>query len=55
MTAIGAWVGINLLAGLIGLGGVDAGGAIAWEAHLGGFIAGLLLFGVFDRGRGSVG
>ena len=26
----------------------DAGG-IAWEAHLGGFYAGLLLYGFFDR------
>jgi membrane associated rhomboid family serine protease len=42
------WFGINLLAGL----GVPLGGSndlkIAWEAHLGGFLAGLLLFSLFD-------
>lgn len=27
---------------------------IAWEAHLGGFIAGLLMFYLFDRRRGSI-
>ena len=38
--------GINLL---IGVGSTLAGGiSIAWEAHIGGFLAGLLLFRVFD-------
>lgn len=27
----------------------EAGGGIAWQAHLGGYFAGLLSFGVFDR------
>jgi membrane associated rhomboid family serine protease len=41
------WFGINLLAGLgIPLGGADA--RIAWEAHVGGFVAGLLLYPLFD-------
>ncbi len=44
---IAVWFGINLLAGLgIPLGGADA--RIAWEAHVGGFLAGLLLFPLFD-------
>jgi membrane associated rhomboid family serine protease len=44
---IAVWFGINLLAGLgIPLGGTDA--RIAWEAHVGGFLAGLLLFSAFD-------
>ncbi len=41
------WFGINLLAGL----GAPFGGEgmrIAWEAHVGGFVAGLLLFSLFD-------
>lgn len=42
------WFGVNLLFGLFPQA---AGSAeqIAWEAHVGGFIAGLLLFGLFDR------
>jgi len=32
-----------------------AEGIIAWEAHIGGFLCGLLLFGLFDekRARGA--
>jgi membrane associated rhomboid family serine protease len=37
---------------LFGLGGVsfgtEAGQTIAWQAHVGGFFAGLLLFDAFD-------
>ena len=46
---LGTWAGINVLFGLTGgaLAGVES--AIAWEAHLAGFAAGLVLFGVFDR------
>ncbi len=47
---IGVWFGTNLLFGLgaVRLGGANA--AIAWEAHVGGFLAGLLLLPSFDRG-----
>ena len=45
---IGSWVAINLLFGLV-LDRVFSAGGIAWEAHLGGFVAGLLLFAWFDR------
>ncbi len=46
---IGVWFAINLIGGL----GVPFGGGgdtlrIAWEAHIGGFLAGLLLFRLFD-------
>lgn len=42
-------VAINLLASTgWGVPG-DAGGDIAWQAHLGGYFAGLLSFGLFDR------
>lgn len=49
------WVVSNFLFGLFGpiLLGVDA--EIAWEAHLGGFLAGVLLIGLFDgRGAGNM-
>jgi membrane associated rhomboid family serine protease len=36
----------NVLA-VFGLGGVSTSG-IAWEAHIGGYFAGLLSFGFFD-------
>jgi membrane associated rhomboid family serine protease len=50
LTLIAVWALLNF--GLGVAGGVvapDAGG-IAWEAHLGGFAAGLLLFGALDPG-----
>lgn len=36
------------LAAWIGFGDFNANNAIAWEAHVGGYIAGFLLFGLFD-------
>ncbi|MGA8496265.1 MAG: rhomboid family intramembrane serine protease [Xanthobacteraceae bacterium] len=43
------WLGLNMLFGLgtVSLGGED-GQAIAWQAHIGGFFAGLILFNAFD-------
>ena len=47
---LAVWMIINLATGLLGFApGVD--GQIAWEAHIGGFLCGLLIFGAFDRGR----
>ncbi len=42
------WFGLNLLFGLGSLSFTGAGQTVAWEAHIGGFLAGLLLFSVFD-------
>jgi membrane associated rhomboid family serine protease len=44
------WFGINLLFGLISLpiSGAGAGQVVAWQAHMGGFLAGLFLFSWFD-------
>ncbi len=42
----GAFLIANLLA-VLGLGGVPAGG-IAWQAHLGGYFAGLFCYGFFE-------
>ncbi|MCO5065999.1 MAG: rhomboid family intramembrane serine protease [Rhizobiaceae bacterium] len=44
---LAVWMGGNLLIGLLGAPGVSD--SIAWEAHIGGFLAGLLLLGLFDR------
>jgi membrane associated rhomboid family serine protease len=43
------WAGLNLIFGLgaVTMGGVE--GEIAWEAHVGGFLFGLLFYGFFDR------
>lgn len=45
------WAAINLLAGVTGLSLGGATVSIAWQAHLGGYLAGLLLCGVFDSLR----
>lgn len=42
-----AFVALNILA-MFGLGSPADSGAIAWEAHLGGYFFGLLCFGFFD-------
>jgi membrane associated rhomboid family serine protease len=45
---LAVWFGVNLL---FGLGSFSLGGgeqSLAWEAHIGGFLAGLLLFAAFD-------
>ena len=56
------WLVVNLVTGLIGLGPTGTLQAIAWQDHLGGYLAGLLLAGPFDlyfgparrlRGRGA--
>ena len=41
------WFGINAIFGLGGLQ-LDNGQTVAWEAHIGGFVAGALLFSLFD-------
>jgi membrane associated rhomboid family serine protease len=45
---LGAWFAVNLIFGLAGAGSGLVDGAIAWDAHVGGFAAGLLLFPLFD-------
>lgn len=47
--AVLGWVGVNIVVALA-LGSFGEGMPIAWEAHLGGFFAGLLTFELFDRG-----
>ncbi len=43
-----AWFGLNLLFGVGSIGLPGSEQSIAWEAHIGGFAAGLLLFPLFD-------
>ncbi len=52
--AIGLWFAFQLVNGL-GLlgGGSQAGGGVAYAAHIGGFIAGLVLVKFFAAGRGG--
>lgn len=52
---LAVWFGINFLFGVgaISMPGL-AGAVIAWEAHVGGFVAGLLGFSLFDPVRPDV-
>jgi membrane associated rhomboid family serine protease len=43
-----AWFGLNLLFGIGSVGVPRGDQSIAWQAHIGGFAAGLLLFRLFD-------
>jgi membrane associated rhomboid family serine protease len=52
LTFLAVWFGLNLLFG-IGSLTLDGGEqAIAWQAHIGGFLAGLLAFAAFDPVKG---
>lgn len=42
------WFGLNFLFGLGSLSVTGSEQSVAWQAHIGGFLAGLLLFGLFD-------
>jgi membrane associated rhomboid family serine protease len=45
---LGVWMGLNALFGLGAVSFGEQGQQIAWQAHIGGFVAGLVLFGAFD-------
>lgn len=45
---LSVWMIINLVTGLVGFG-AGGGSQIAWEAHIGGFLAGFFLIGRFTR------
>jgi len=42
------WLGVNLLTGVIGLSVSGQYQAVAWQDHMGGYLAGLLLAGAFE-------
>jgi membrane associated rhomboid family serine protease len=48
--AIGIWFAFQLISGLGMLGGGSQQGGVAYAAHIGGFIAGLVLIKFFDSG-----
>ena len=51
---LATWVGLNALFGFGTIAfGAAAGQEIAWEAHVGGFFAGLFLFKAFDPAQSS--
>lgn len=51
---LAVWFGITLFTGFSGFGAPDETVRIAWEAHVGGFIAGLVLFGLLDQAGRSL-
>ncbi|MGD9501587.1 MAG: rhomboid family intramembrane serine protease [Methyloceanibacter sp.] len=50
LAVLAVWFALNAYFGIsaVNIGGAE--GNIAWEAHVGGFLCGLLIFGAFDRG-----
>ena len=47
--AVGIWFLFQIISGLGMLGGTETGGGVAYAAHIGGFIAGLLLVNFFAK------
>ena len=48
--ALGIWIVFQVISGMGMLGGDQSGGGVAYAAHIGGFIAGLILIKLFDIG-----
>jgi membrane associated rhomboid family serine protease len=51
LAILAIWIAMNAYFGInaVQIGGQE--GNIAWEAHIGGFLCGLFIFGAFDQGR----
>jgi len=45
---LAVWFGVNIIFGIGSLAIGADGATVAWQAHIGGFFAGLLLFSLFD-------
>jgi membrane associated rhomboid family serine protease len=45
---LAVWFGINIIFGLGSIAIGTDGASVAWQAHIGGFFAGLILFALFD-------
>lgn len=50
--ALGVWFLFQLISGMGALGNSNQLGGVAYAAHIGGFVAGLVLVKLFDRGPG---
>jgi len=48
LSFLAIWFGVNIVFGLGSIGIGTDGDNVAWQAHIGGFLAGLLLFSLFD-------
>jgi membrane associated rhomboid family serine protease len=51
LAILAVWIAMNAYFGIsaVQIGGQE--GDIAWEAHIGGFLCGLFIFGAFDQGK----
>jgi membrane associated rhomboid family serine protease len=45
---LAVWFGVNIIFGLGAISIGTEGASVAWQAHIGGFLAGLMLFSLFD-------
>jgi membrane associated rhomboid family serine protease len=45
---LAVWFGVNIIFGVGSLAIGADGASVAWQAHIGGFLAGLMLFSLFD-------
>ncbi len=45
---LAVWFGVNIIFGVGSISIGADGASVAWQAHIGGFVAGLLLFALFD-------
>jgi membrane associated rhomboid family serine protease len=45
---LAVWFGVNIIFGMGSIAIGAEGASVAWQAHIGGFLAGLMLFSLFD-------
>jgi membrane associated rhomboid family serine protease len=49
LSFLAIWFGVNIVFGVYSIAiGMEGGTVVAWQAHIGGFLAGLMLFSLFD-------
>jgi membrane associated rhomboid family serine protease len=48
LTFLAVWFGVNIIFGIGSIAIGADGASVAWQAHIGGFLAGLMLFSLFD-------
>ena len=48
MAFLAVWFGVNIIFGVGSIAIGAEGASVAWQAHIGGFFAGLILFSLFD-------